>query len=264
MALNMKQFTPYDEVNGMLAELLTAVCGILSDNFVGMYLYGSLVTGDFSLETSDIDFLVAMREPVDEVVVAQLKEMHGRLAKSDLKWGNELEGYYVHLEALRRYGALPDGLHPHRERGEALKVEGEDEAFQIMRYILWHKGEVLAGPPIRELIDFVSQDDLRQAVRDLFVGWWRPQITDHRNFGWHGYRAYAVGTMCRMLYTLRFGKIVSKLVAGEWALGVLDEQWQELVETAVYGPWEGIGDAEEVAAFIGFIDQEFMRLESGD
>ena len=126
----MDYLTGFAEVDGMLERLLAEVRGILGDNFVGMYLYGSLVTGDFSLQTSDIDFLVAMHEPVEGDVVVRLKEMHGRLAQSESKWGDELEGYYVHLAALRRYGAVPDGLYPHRERGEVLKVEGEDEAFQ--------------------------------------------------------------------------------------------------------------------------------------
>ena len=50
--------TPYPDVNEVLNLLLTNVKGILRDQFVGMYLYGSLSSGDFNPETSDIDFLV--------------------------------------------------------------------------------------------------------------------------------------------------------------------------------------------------------------
>ena len=52
--------TPYADVNAILRELMANVQPILADRFVGMYLYGSLAAGDFSPETSDIDFLVEM------------------------------------------------------------------------------------------------------------------------------------------------------------------------------------------------------------
>ena len=46
-------FTPYDEVKAILNEVLTGAQVILGDNFVGMYLDGSLAAGDFAYETSD-------------------------------------------------------------------------------------------------------------------------------------------------------------------------------------------------------------------
>ncbi len=46
--------TPYADVNAVLNELLTAVNSVLSEHFVGLYLYGSLASGDFNPETSDI------------------------------------------------------------------------------------------------------------------------------------------------------------------------------------------------------------------
>ncbi|HXD09520.1 MAG TPA: nucleotidyltransferase domain-containing protein, partial [Anaerolineales bacterium] len=53
--------TPYAEVNQILALLLTNAKEILEDQFVGMYLYGSLSSGDFNPETSDIDFLLSQK-----------------------------------------------------------------------------------------------------------------------------------------------------------------------------------------------------------
>ncbi|KKU23014.1 MAG: hypothetical protein UX35_C0012G0001, partial [Microgenomates group bacterium GW2011_GWA1_46_15] len=39
--------TPYSDVNRLLNTLLTRMQSILHDKLVGLYLYGSLVTGDF-------------------------------------------------------------------------------------------------------------------------------------------------------------------------------------------------------------------------
>ena len=39
-----------------------------------------------------------------------------------------------------------------------------------------------------------------------------------------GYQAYAILSMCRVLYTLEFGTVVSKPAAARWAQGTLDER----------------------------------------
>ncbi|GAC1422991.1 MAG: hypothetical protein NVS4B1_20310 [Ktedonobacteraceae bacterium] len=49
--------TSYADINELLALLLSGMQSILSEKLVGVYLYGSLVTGDFDAETSDIDLL---------------------------------------------------------------------------------------------------------------------------------------------------------------------------------------------------------------
>ena len=60
----MKQ-TEYPEVNKVLDKLLINIKDILIDKLVGLYLYGSLVWGDFDESVSDIDLLAAVKLPVD-------------------------------------------------------------------------------------------------------------------------------------------------------------------------------------------------------
>lgn len=251
----IREPTPYVAVNKMLGRLLTAVSDILGNQFVGLYLYGSLVTGDFSEATSDIDFLVVVCEPLSDEIVAQLAEMHVRLAADESKWGDELECYYLHTAALRRFVPSPEEF-PHRERGAALKTEPLAEDIVIMQYILWHKGLTLAGPPIRELVDMVSSEELRQAVASLFVGWWRPMITNQAKLLSVGYRVYAITTMCRVLYTLRHGEIVSKPEAVRWAMTELDERWHGLIKTAVSWQGEPLDNLEETVALIRLVSEE--------
>ena len=50
--------TPYPSVNAILGMLLSGAQEILGNRFTGLYLYGSLSSGDFDPERSDIDFLV--------------------------------------------------------------------------------------------------------------------------------------------------------------------------------------------------------------
>ena len=46
-------YTPYEDVNLILNLLLANVQEVLTNQFIGLYLYGSLATGDFDPKTSD-------------------------------------------------------------------------------------------------------------------------------------------------------------------------------------------------------------------
>lgn len=47
------------------------------------------------------------------------------------------------------------------------------------------------------------------------------------------YHAYAILTMCRSLYALEHGKIISKPEAAKWAQGQLDSKWAQVIEQAL-------------------------------
>ena len=52
------KITNFDDINHLLAALVLQFKAVLNDDFLGVYLYVSLVWGDFNYETSDIDILV--------------------------------------------------------------------------------------------------------------------------------------------------------------------------------------------------------------
>src|SRR6476620_8673572 len=74
--------TKFPEINKILDLLLTSVSQVLGNQLVGMYLYGSLSTGDFDLETSDIDFLVVTTSTLPDKTIADLETMHHRIWNS--------------------------------------------------------------------------------------------------------------------------------------------------------------------------------------
>lgn len=245
--------TPYADVNAFLNEVLTGAQAILGDNFVGMYLDGSLASGDFAYETSDIDFVVATAKDVSAAQMAALVEMHGRISQTDSKWAIELEGAYIPLPALRRYDNH-NAAHPYIGRGASrLRREHLDIDWVIHRYVLYNWGVALTGPPSPSLIDPVTPDELRQATADLLAQWWAPMLDDPTHLEHDGYRAYAVMTMCRALYTLQQGDVLSKPAAGRWALAHLDEQWTAIIERAMN--WKNgrpMSNIQETQAFILF------------
>ena len=75
----------------------------------------------------------------------------------------------------------------------------------------------MVGPNLRELIEPVSPEALRQAVVKVLDEWWAPMLADHHWLQRSEYQAYAVLTMCRSLYTLQQGSMLSKTAAARWA-----------------------------------------------
>lgn len=227
--------TPYPEVNALVGELYTAARAILGSHFVGMYLYGSLATGDFD-RYSDIDFLVVTDVAVAAEFFYALQEMHALLARGDSWWATDVEGCYIPLTALRRYDPS-NARHPHLERGRdrQLVIETLGVDWVLQRRILRERGLVVTGPPLQMLIDPISYDDVLQAahqvLHDRMVGHLSDPVPLHNR----GYQSYVVLTLCRVLYTLATGEIVSKRAAAEWAKMKLDARWTPLIERAWVG-----------------------------
>src|SRR5687768_17755536 len=224
--------TPYPEVNSIFQELLEEVKSILGSHFIGMYLDGSLTSGDFD-QDSDIDFVVVTDEDISGDLFLAVQEMHDRIATIDSPFAVQLEGSYISQHGLRRFDP-EHALHPNIERGngERLKMVYHDNWWIIHRYILRERGITIVGPVPQTLIDPVSPNDLRQAMLSLLHGW-ATQILNHPNkISSLGYQSYVVLSLCRILYTLQLGDVVSKPVAAQWAKETLGDPWVSLIERA--------------------------------
>jgi hypothetical protein len=241
--------TPYPDVNVGLDALLASVQGILGDYFVGLYLYGSLASGDFDPLRSDIDFVVVTTQQLPAEVIVALEEMHRRLWASGLKWAAKLEGTYIPRNALRRYD--PDAaLCPCVNEGRFyLARHGSDWVMQ--RSILRESGVVVAGPLLQPMIDPVSPGEIRAGVSGVLRGWWTSLLNDPAWLRAGEYQAYAVLTMCRAWYTLQHGAIASKPVSARWARAALDQPWAALIEWAIN--WQHADQSDRLSETLDFI-----------
>jgi predicted nucleotidyltransferase len=229
------QPTPYPDVNALLRELIAKVQTILGDHIVGMYLDGSL-TGDGFDQDSDIDFVVVSDEDVSADQFVALQAMHDRIATLDTPWAIQLEGSYIGQRALRRYDPA-HALHPNIERGpgERLKMVQHDAGWIIHCYIVRERGITLLGPPPQTLIDPVSPIDLRRAMLSVLSGWATRMLDTPKQLKTRGYQSYVVLSLCRILYTLQHGAVVSKPGAARWVQQSMHQRWAPLIEQA----WEG-------------------------
>lgn len=255
MSAHVPHPTPYADVNTVLCVLLSGVQIILGDRFVGMYLYGSLASGDFDSQRSDIDFVVVTADVLPDELLPPLEALHAHIAASGLKWATKLEGAYVPQHALRRHE--PDAAPcPSINEGE-FRVGRLGSDWVIQRHIIREQGVVVAGPAPHSLIDPVQPGDLRQAVLGILSEWWAPMLHSPAWVRGSEYQAFAVLTMCRALYTLHYGSVVSKPISARWAQTALGARWAALIEWAV--AWRYDAQSDRLSETLDFIRYTLER-----
>jgi len=222
--------TDFAAVDAVLLDLLGPVKETLGDAFVDLYLYGSLATGSFTPSRSDIDFLVVTRAELPPGLTAALEALHTRLWSSGSQSAAKLEGAYLPIGLLRRYSAFGPSVPTVNEGRFYLAQEGID--WVIQRHVLRESEAIVEGPSIHDWIDPVSPQDLQSAVRALLETWWAPMLTDPSRLSRPGYQAYAILSMCRAVFLLEHGVVVSKQDAAAWALSSLPPQWAALISEA--------------------------------
>jgi hypothetical protein len=219
------------DLHAVLGELRSKVRSVLGDRLVGLYLGGSLANGGFD-EHSDIDFVVAIDRDVPDDELAALRALHRDLWALPSPWARHLDGSYITTAVLRRYAAAHPP-HLYVDNGATEPVRSQHDNTCLARHVLRERGIALDGPAAQTLIDPVEPDALRREAVAMIREWMgghlaRPQSLDG---AWR--QPYTVLTLCRMLFALRHGDIVSKPVAAAWAMRSLDGRFAPLIEGAM-------------------------------
>jgi predicted nucleotidyltransferase len=236
----LNRATPHPEVNELLDALTNGVRGVLGDQLVGAYLFGSATSGDFDRE-SDVDVVVVTADKITDETFAALREMHARIATIDSWCATQLEVSYIPRRAIRRYDPA-DTLHPRLDRGkeEKLHMMRHDSDWVVQRRLIREHGVTLLGSAPAMLIDPVSPDDLRRAMLELLREWLAPMLENPPSVRTRGYQSFIVLSICRILYTLEHGDVVSKSVAARWGEETLHARWTPLIR----GAWIGRRDPD--------------------
>jgi Domain of unknown function (DUF4111) len=235
--------TAWEEVNRAVERLLGGLRAVLGDGLVGLYLHGSLALGDFYPPASDVDFLAATAGPVEEPAFGRLGELHAAL-KAAGGWTARLEGVYLPRAALRRHDPAA-GRVPTVGSDWGFGLGRPGPTWVLDRWVTRERGLVVAGPDPRRLIDPIGPGELRAAVRASLLEGWADWVRDP---GWlrpRAYQGFAVLTMCRDLYALEHGVLVSKPAAAAWAVRRLEPPWPALVERAL--AWRPDRDRDDQA-----------------
>ncbi len=256
MSAYLPGITPYDDVNRVLRDFAGGICSVLGSQFVGMYVYGSLVLGDFDPAASDIDFLVVTDGELSERSFAALAEMHARFAQGRSSWANRIEAAYIPRQALN-HAPPTAGRYPQVEKGTQLFRAPLEPGWAFQRYTLRERGVAVSGPPASTLIEPVEPDEMRRAAAAILDDWLERSRSDPGWLGWARERqalAFIVLTACRLLYSVESGSVASKPACAQWATQQLAPRWTPLIERALASQHarghSSDGDVQEMLAFL--------------
>lgn len=227
----------YAELPKVLDQLVSGAKNILVDNLVGIYLVGSLATGDFDLD-SDIDFLVIIKDELSDETVQELQNMHREIYKQDCYPAHHLEGSYMSLKILNDAESVNKTTLWYLDNGSTTFERSIHDNRWHVRWMLREKGVTLFGPDPKTLLPPVPINKMRNEIGDIMhvleKGFMeeldQPLSFYNTRFG----QSFSVLTICRMLHAIQTGTIQSKLAGANWAKQALDPRWRNLIDQA----WE--------------------------
>jgi hypothetical protein len=211
--------TGYPDVNDLLDDLLARLQTVLGQRLVGVYLYGSLVWGDFDPRSSDIDLVVATSPAIDDQIFGGLDQIQREIVEKYPHWAGRIEIAYVSTDALQTFKRRPSTIAV-ISPGEPFHFKETDPGWLMNWYMVQEQGRTLFGPAPTALIDPISQQEFIQTVKQHALRWGEWVQESHNPPS----QAYANLTMCRALYTCAHGVQVSKRKAAEWAAQQLPER----------------------------------------
>jgi hypothetical protein len=167
----------------------------------GLYLYGSLTTGDFSPAASDIDVLAVTERRPDGAVLDHLTALHLDLAGAG--------GAYARLNCLY----VPDGTLADSERLHTYWYVDQftEWNLKVMTVAeLRHAGRSMHGPwPPAGLPD-VSPGEVREHVRERLTAYWRPLTYRPRIWLQDKWVDFALITLARTAAVMDDGSLITK------------------------------------------------------
>ena len=214
-------------VQQLINRLIDDLKRILLDDLVGIYLYGSLISGDFELGISDIDLVVVLKADLNERQFQALHSMHAGIVRDHPLWRDRLELAYISRRALKTFRHTESSIGI-ISPGEPFHIIQAGEDWLISWYALRQNGIALQGPPIASLIDPIPRGDWLKAVRE-HIRHYRGSVKKPHN---KQALSYIVLTVARGLYTLEHERDASKVAAANW-LAASAPQWADLIQRAL-------------------------------
>ena len=239
----------HEEDRDRLEAVLRVVRAALASDVVGIYLFGSALLGGLR-PFSDLDVLVVVARPIKSAARREL--ITGLL---ELRGGRAIELTVVRVDRLRPWRVPPEReflygewLRSSYESGQLPTPEADFDLVAVLATALT-ASEALIGPPLTEVLDPISRQDLVSSMQHGIPGLRSDLAADTAN---------VLLTLARMWVTAQTGEIVPKDVAAIRALDRLPTPCRAVLAHARKVYLSGIvpdfgrygGDVEETAELL--------------
>ena len=200
------------EFEKSLNILIKKIKETLKNNLLSIYLYGSIVLGDFKLGWSDIDILVLTKDEIDAVSAQKLLYLRQELLKEEPNnlYYRSFEGGMLSLNGF--INKTQENVVYWGTKGEKIKQQYLLDSFSAKQLI--ESAKLAYGKEVRKKFKMPSYENLCQDILNHYLTIRNHAVKTDRNlysFGW-------LLDISRCIYTLKTGEIIAKTKAGEWAL----------------------------------------------
>ncbi len=219
---------PYEPLLNDFVALFQRVCG---DALTGVYLHGSLATGCFTPEKSDIDLLAVVETPLPDAAKRTLMEGVVRLNGQAPAKGIEMSvllaadcaAFQHPMPFLLHFSPAHLAWYQQNPKDYIAKMNGTDPDLAAHITVLHQRGVVLSGRGIHEVFAPVPREayidsiwrDVENAREDIL----RDPL-------------YMTLNLCRVMACVRDGCCLSKKEGAEWGLTHLPEGFHGLIREA--------------------------------
>jgi predicted nucleotidyltransferase len=226
---------PYPELRNVLNTFVDEIAAELRENLVGIYLIGSIASGDFDLD-SDIDFLVVTNTELTEANMKSLQDIQIKIHDIDCYPAKHLEGSYISISDLNNWNIVGEKKLYYFDNGSTIYEESTHDNQWHVRWILRERGITLVGPNPKTILKSIPLDEMLNEIKRTMLQVLkvfqdeinRPLSFWNSRFG----QSFTVLTYCRMLHTLHTGTVQSKKAGAKWAKEFVDPKWVEIIEQA--------------------------------
>lgn len=217
-------------MNEFSSKLSKSLC----DNFIGLYLSGSIALNGYHENKSDIDFVVVIKEPLTAESENNILYIHKAIKMRFTK--PIIEGIYVPVSELgrpeKKAFTYHDGIASY-----SFAVGNAVTWFTLKKY-----GITVDGVPITEIHFDFDDETLISYVRNNVNTYWKRWLGhSSRLFSKKGLYALTAGSVewgvlgiSRMYYTLKEFDVVSKEAAGTYALRHVPQKYERILKEAIH------------------------------
>lgn len=229
--------TKYPEADMLINEFLGLIQEVFGSNLKGLYLFGSLVGGDFDEKVSDIDLLAIVDHIVTDKELAQLKNVHATFTNNHPEWYDRLEVAYVSIDGMKNFKTNTNKI-ARISPGEPLHFRDMNKDWLMDWYMVQEQCITVFGQSPETYIPHITTKEYIQSIRDILPAH-EASATQARH---KGYQAYIVMSFCRNLYAIKHGKQVSKIAGTHWAARQYPP-WADFINEAA--SWRGSADKSD-------------------
>ena len=219
-------------VSGYLQDIERTLPGVAA----GVYVVGSVSLADYHPETSDVDLVTVVDDPLDPLQLTLLGDVHERIVRSDKPI--HLDVSYLTWAQLAEAptSSTTNGV---RVVSGRIHVAPDPQAPGILLWAQLHdQALTVTGADLRDRRVAVQPEALQEwclaQIAERWTPWWdRAAVllsaAGRESLGVIGPTCGVLGVV-RLHHTLVTGALVSQCEAGRWALTLCEPEWKRLLE----------------------------------